>query len=177
MSRLFIVAGFPATGKTTFAKALSKELNIACLLKDSIKENLFDSFEMDGFDDSRKIGMVSFKLFLELAEEYIKNGVDVIIESPFHWPSDIKLFNNWKRNYKIEIYSIICEIDEKERMDRFVNRLRHRAHHDIDSLLEKGEHDKEAWEKCDYNIFPGTIIKLKTNKSVEQLIEFVKSFL
>ena len=71
MQKLIIVCGLPASGKTTIASALSKDLKIACLHKDSIKENLYEIMEMETLEDSKKVGLYSIMLQFRLAEEML----------------------------------------------------------------------------------------------------------
>ncbi|MFC1608632.1 AAA family ATPase [Patescibacteria group bacterium] len=88
MSKLIIVCGLPGAGKTTLACELSRKTRIHCIHKDFIKENLCEFLDVSGLDDSKKIGLVSVKLMFSMIEEYLKNGVDLIVESPFNYKED-----------------------------------------------------------------------------------------
>ena len=176
MQKLIIVCGLPATGKTTFANALSKELKIVCLHKDTIKEALYESFGFSSLDDSKQLGTHSVTLLYKLAEEQLKNGVDLIMEAPFYFEEDYKLFRKWKRKYKIKIYSIICGADKETRDNRFTHRDRHQAHHDIDRLIEKDKYNNPKSEAV-YKKLPGQVIKIHTDKPVSELVkELIKLF-
>ena len=174
MSRLFVVCGLPATGKTTLAKALSKELNIVCLHKDIIKETLYDLLQMSNLDDSRKIGCISLRLLFKLTEEYLENNVDLIIESPFYFQEDIDLFKLWIEKYGIDLYCIVCEIDNEIRHQRFVTRPRHESHHDVDRLMEKKDQEVIDRLTFNYDLMPGKVFKVSTDKTSKKIIQNVR---
>jgi len=92
MPKLIIVCGLPGSGKTTFAKELSKKTKIACIHKDSIKERFFESMGMSTLEESKRIGKPVVDVMLRLVEEQLKNSIDVIVESPFNFPEDYPLF-------------------------------------------------------------------------------------
>jgi 2-phosphoglycerate kinase len=169
MSKIIIVCGLPGSGKTTLASELSKQLNIVCIHKDSIKEALYEVQNCSTLDDSKRLGLQSVKLLLKLAEEHIKRNVDIIIESPFNFPEDYPLFESWIKNYGVVVFSVICFIDQKERAKRFQERERHISHHDAERIID---HLKKEF---DYKDIPGKQIRVATDKPIGNLVKDIIS--
>ena len=167
MSKIIIICGLPGSGKTTLAGELSTQLNIFCLHKDSIKETLYGIQKCSTLNDSKRLGIQSIKILLSLAEEHIKRGVDVIIEAPFNFPEDYPLFENWMKNYGVDIFSVICLISQKKREERIKNRKRHDSHHDIERSFDYLKNE------FDYKNIPGKQIRIETNKPVEELVKYI----
>ena len=167
MPMLIIICGVPGSGKTTLANELSKKLSIVCFHKDSIKEQLYDALNLSTLDDSKHIGAVSIKVLLHLAEEQLARGIDIILEGAFGFTEDADLFNQWEKTYDLNIFNVICEIDDSEREKRFRTRDRHQAHHDEERTLLPDELEKY---RAIYKQFPGQAITVKTDQPVELLI-------
>ena len=171
MTKLIIICGLPGTGKTTLANELSKALKIFCLHKDSVKESLYESLKMNSLEDSRLLGYPSVKAILDLAEENIARGVDVIVESPFNFENDKEIFDEFKKKYSIEIYTIVLQLEAEEREKRFLERERHTSHHD-----EQRERQYEEMDS-DYDHMPEKKILLDSKNPVDQLLEKSIQFL
>ncbi len=167
MRKLYIICGLPGAGKTTFAKALSKKLNIVCLFKDSIKEGLYDIRKTTTLDENKVLGKESIQLLYKLAEEQLSLGVDLIIESPFYFEEDYPMFRRWEKEFDLKIYTVICSIDLEIRLKRFKERERHLSHCDADRELNVNM-KTDVYEKL-----PGVHINVKTDKPVEELVESV----
>lgn len=174
MSKLIIVCGFPGAGKTTLAELLSKKLNIVCLHKDDIKEELYEILGGSSLEDSKRIGRQSIELLLQLTERQLQRGIDIIIEAPFAIVDDHEVFKRWQEKYKIEIYSVVCLLSDEERRKRCETRERHHSHHDPERV-EPSEHSPGvAYIDQDiYNQLPGNVIQIETTKSPEKLLELV----
>ncbi len=171
MSQLIIICGLPGSGKTTLAQALSKELNIACLHKDVLKESLYMLLNMKSYEDSQKSSHLSISLILELAERMVANKIDIMLEAPFMVEEDYKKFQAWIDEHKVNIINIICTISDEEKMKRFDTRPRHPAHHDHERDMSVYSNEKEVV----YEKLPGKKIKIETNKEVNKLIEEIIS--
>lgn len=168
MSKLIIVCGLPGSGKTLFARALSKETGIVCLHKDSIKDVLFEGLRLSTVEESKRIGKPSIDIMLHLAKQQIENGIDIIIEAPFNFPEDYGLFTEWENQYGVELFSVICYVDTEERRRRIEARARQGAHFDklrMEDFFPEKEYD--------YEDIPGKKMKICTNKSVKHLLKEV----
>ena len=65
---LIIVAGIPASGKTTDAKHIAEKLHIPLIGKDLIKEKLYDAIRYDTSkrENLRLYGAASYSVFFTL---------------------------------------------------------------------------------------------------------------
>src|SRR6266702_3779913 len=169
MLKFIIVCGLPESGKTTLSKELSKKMGIVCIHKDSIKEKLFESMGLLTLEDSKHIGKPSVDVALHLAEDQLKNGIDIILESPFYFSEDWVIFRAWQEKYKLELYSVICSIDFEERKRRFRERKRHHAHFDNERIVDH----LAGGVEYDYAEIPGKQIRITTNMPTDMLVEKV----
>jgi len=171
MSKLIIVCGLPGSGKTTLARKISRELNIVCLHKDLIKENLYEIMDGKTLEDSKRIGKYAAYLMFKLPEEYLSNGVDLILESPFNFPGDEEKFRDWEKKHNLNIFTIICSIEKEKRVKRCFDRPRHKAHHDKERNFFSDEND------YNYDLMPGKKLKINTDGSEENTLKVALDFL
>ncbi len=176
MSRVIVICGQAGVGKTTLSAELSKKLNIFCIHKDTIKERLFDLLGGDSLEESRNAGMISMELLFHLAEESIRNGVDIMIESPFNHSSNPGIFERWKSEYGVDMKVIVCVLkDEAEHRRRFFERVasgnRHHSHRDFDRNW--------APSNFDYSVMPDPKLfldmQLPLESNVNQALRFLGS--
>ena len=78
-----IVAGAPATGKTTLALALGRSLELPVITKDDVKEALAAPFQTGDRDWSRQLGVAAYSVLFAVAERVLAGGQGLILESNF----------------------------------------------------------------------------------------------
>ena len=78
-----LVAGVPASGKTTMAKRLSQALNAPVFSKDAIKETLYDTVGFASRAQKVKLGEAAFAMMIQAADECLAHGLPVILENNF----------------------------------------------------------------------------------------------
>lgn len=134
MAKLIILNGVPGSGKTTLARRLHKELpDIVFLIKDDLKEFLFDSLPPGDFEWSKLLGRVSIEALYAMIRVFLKNDRDVILENAFYQRfarRDLPLFG-------VPVLEIYCSCDEELRKKRYVERAnttRHPGHLDHEGV-------------------------------------------
>ena len=80
---LIILAGMPASGKTTFAKKLSAALGYPFLEKDAIKEELFDVIGFQNYAQKRLMDTAATAVLLRCADSLLESGQSLIAVNNF----------------------------------------------------------------------------------------------
>ncbi|MDR1689171.1 MAG: ATP-binding protein [Clostridiales bacterium] len=83
MNKIIIVAGYCATGKSTFARKLSQKLSIPCFCKDTLKEAMADGFGVNSELLETKGSAAATNIMLHIAECFLQTGNVCILESNF----------------------------------------------------------------------------------------------
>lgn len=88
---LIILAGMPATGKSTMAAALSREFGYPILEKDAIKEALFDTLGFTDYPGKRALDHAANAALLQVLRSLLEAGTSVIVDNNFDTDSAQKL--------------------------------------------------------------------------------------
>ncbi|MCM1304185.1 MAG: ATP-binding protein [Lachnospiraceae bacterium] len=142
-----LVAGMPATGKSTVAKAVAERFKLPVISKDSIKEQLFDHVGFQSREEKVNLGIASMKIMYYVAEQLMKAGQPFILENNFEASENgIKLL---LEKYQYPALTLSLTGDYPVIYRRFLERdkspERHRGHVVNDCYPEKG---KTAPEKA-----------------------------
>lgn len=139
-SKLILVLGMPATGKTHLARDVSAKFNLPLVCRDDIKEIIFDKVGWSDREHSKKVGGASFAITDYFIEEQLKSGHSLIVETPLKPQFDNKKFQDWLRKYDFNVLQILCFADGEVVVERFVKRsesgARHPGHRDEGNLDE-----------------------------------------
>lgn len=83
MQKLLIIAGMPATGKTTISKKISAALGLPVLEKDEIKEELIDTLGYKDRVEKRRLDVAATAVLMRSAESILQSGSSLIIVNNF----------------------------------------------------------------------------------------------
>ena len=163
--KIIFITGLPSTGKTTLSKMLSAELHLPLIGKDTIKEMMFDTVGYSDREWSKKIGYSSYEIMYYIAEEEIKAGRTIILESNFKRLENSKRFQELQIEYNFEALQIVCYGDPEVLFNRFKTRAesgnRHKGHDDVNNMDEHAEVFRN--EKSEPLDIEGDVIWVETN--------------
>ena len=159
---LIVVTGAPATGKSTVAMTLAERLRVPFIVKDTLKETLYDTFGYGGSLEP-KIERAALELLFTVADAQLKAGVSVVAESNFDARFDTAPIRRLCRERDIGVVQIHCHARTDAVIRHFVERAasgtRHPGHEDEPEKAEEVREKLEAglWDALD---LPGVLIEL-----------------
>lgn len=123
MPYIILVAGIPASGKTTYARHISEKLNIPFIGRDAVKEKLYDVLKYDTSkrENSQLYGMASYSVFCHIAECLMRADVSFVFETNF-WPASVDILLPMVRQYNYRALTILFDADIKVLHKRFCER-------------------------------------------------------
>ena len=130
MSKLIIMTGDLATGKTTFSQMISKKYSVEAYNKDTIKEILADNIGFKNREDNLKLSHAAIALMTEVFEKHSLAAVDLILEANFHKNEITRLYEIAKTN-GAEILTLVFEADIDILYERFRYRIEHENRHPV----------------------------------------------
>ncbi len=128
---IIILAGMPASGKSTVAGRLKKEFDLPVLEKDALKEEIFDTMGFDCYAMKRKTDHAANAVLLRCARALLENGQSMILDNNFDTASAERL-NNLAREFGAHCITVFFGGDVTAFYRRYVERdrlhLRHLGH-------------------------------------------------
>lgn len=128
---LIILAGMPATGKSTVAAALSAALGYPILEKDHIKEALFDTLGFENYPQKRKLDIAANTVLLHVLERLLRAGTPVIVDNNFDTQSAAQL-TALVEKFRPNCLTVFLSGEAQVLYERYVQRdndhLRHLGH-------------------------------------------------
>lgn len=128
---VIILAGMPATGKSTLAAKLQKKFGYPILEKDFIKEGLFDTLGFSCYAEKRALDVAANEVLLRWMGAMMKAGQSMIIDNNFDVESAQKLRKLLEEN-QCKCVSVFMNGDPQVLYERYVQRdsqgLRHLGH-------------------------------------------------
>ena len=81
--KIIIVEGYLAAGKSTFARQLSKAINVPYLIKDTFKIALCESIPITNREEGSRFSVVTFDAMMYVVERLMETSCPIIIEGNF----------------------------------------------------------------------------------------------
>ena len=172
MRNLIIITGDLAAGKSTLANSLSAELQIPCLIKDSLKEIACDAIGYATREENRELSIAAVNSMIYVFNQTAKVGEDIILEANFR-NDEIKEIQEIAEDndYQVLLISLVGDINLL--YQRFLDRLpsRHIAHKSLhlDYSLELFVDYIEELRNQD-TIFPSHTIDM-TNLDEDEVVD------
>jgi predicted kinase len=133
--RVVLVGGPPASGKTTLAGRLARELGLPLIAKDGLKETLFDA--VDGDVDLRRsqtLGRAAFALLWHVLDCQLAAGASAVGEGSFDRVRSVAALDRLRERHAFAVVQVHCRapVDVLER--RYAGRAaeRHPGHLDAE---------------------------------------------
>jgi len=158
---LIIVAGMPATGKSTVAAGLAEAFQYPILEKDNIKEVLFDTVGFENYPQKRKLDIAANGVLLHVLELMLKANSSVIVVNKCDTESARQLCELME-TYRPRSVTVFLNGDAQVLYQRYIQRdnqhKRHLGHilqehyppHEGDSLdytMTRAEFDEKFFKR------------------------------
>ena len=135
-----VVSGAPCTGKTTIALKIAAGLRLPVISKDRIKESLFDSLGWSDREWSKKLGLASVELQLEIIEAELQVGRSLLAENAFHREPTTARFLELASRYVFDVVQVHCSAEPAVLTERYraraLSSVRHPGHVEANSQEE-----------------------------------------
>lgn len=130
MSKLLLIMGDLATGKSTFANILSGRYGISMYGKDSIKEVLGDTIGFANREENLKLSKATMELMMFLFAEFAKLNKPLILESNFH-TGELERLHEMAKEKGYEVLTVVLRGNADVLHQRYLNRMKNENRHPV----------------------------------------------
>ena len=167
-TRIVVVTGPPASGKTTLAAAISEQSGVPLIAKDGIKERLYEAFGSGDREWSRWLGRATYPLIFHFLEAHLRVGCAAVVEGTFGPESANGEFAALHVRWPFEALQVFCWAPDEILLTRYAARApeRHPGHVDAWMIEEiRTQLASGRWQPLQ---LPGELLRVDT-RSFESL--------
>ncbi len=160
-TRIIIVTGPPASGKTTLAAQLAADLSLPAITKDGIKEALLDAVGSVDRESSERLGRGSWEVLWHLLEVELAAQRSALFEGNFSAEHSTTRLAELSERYEFAALQVHCFAAADLLYSRYRDRIaeRHPGHADTERLADT----REVFDSARYLLaIPGNLISIDT---------------
>jgi predicted kinase len=174
---LVVVTGRPASGKSTLAHILAKEIKCPLLSRDELKEGYINTLGLSHSQADNSVAQHIYNTFFEAIDLFIAKGISVIVEAAFQdklWKPKLLGLQD-----KAVIRIVICTTTTDVAKSRFIDRLQNdpgrEKFHGDHLVKEQGGLLTSVYDPVNID---APILEVDTtqqyNPDIEKIIRFIK---
>ena len=182
MSKLLLIMGDLATGKSTFAKSLSQRYDVNVFGKDTIKEVLGDTVGFANREENLKLSKATMELMMFVFSEFAKLNKPLVLESNFH-TGELERLHEIAKEYGYEVLTLVLRGDVDILHQRYLYRMKNENRHPVhlSTTLDVYEDFKGYIEWTRKEKIPGEWLEIDANdfsyQVDEELLEKIDVFM
>ena len=103
-STFIVMRGYPGTGKSTIARAIAAALHTPLIDRDILRQKAVDIF-----GDLPEVGHFSYELMFALAEEQLRLGLSVVVDTPLTYRATYEQAKELARTFQTPMLVVHCQ--------------------------------------------------------------------
>lgn len=112
------MSGVPGSGKSTLSRMFAKEINAIIIDHDIVKSPMVGDFAIKNNVPPNELGKIAYDIDFALADFYLSQGMNVIIDSPCFYDTLVEKGNKLAEKYNVKYKYIECFLDDITEINR-----------------------------------------------------------
>lgn len=115
---LVVMRGYPGTGKSTIARAISTALHAPLIDRDILRQKAVDIF-----GNVPHVGRFSYELMFALAEEQLSLGLSVVVDTPLTYRTTYEQAKELAQSFHVPMLVVHCQCPPEVQKIRLEGRV------------------------------------------------------